>query len=1194
MERLIQQLDELPELNSIATYYVIRDYLYGLEKHPEKYGEDLFDVLGNLYTMIDCMSREDVNCINMVKKAVDDFLIGQTGKIQPIEYKPITNFYRQSHEKEWLWTSQSICEVDIEHYTNQNGLCNVGFILSLPKNDESMFDVYVEDKLVKRNIVADTQVEIKIPIFAMRKNRIRIEKKDNTFERISGDERNLYFCIKNFNVCFLPKTGIESTFEQGFYSTNDEWKWASNTDAVIDLVNYDTESRLCHISFFLDVVTIEEPQFAVYDGDDLLVWGIGKNKIVEIDIRMDAESKKNIRIEKKTRSFSCVEGDLRNLFFCVKQYKALIKNEQLIIGYDHHFHGPERNEKHHWNWCASEHGSIEVENLSDKSGFCNISFFVFGAEGNETGSYSVVNDIAKERKAIRPFEKVELCFPVFANGRKLLRIETQNVKCVNLPNDNRTLAFCVSDLVTDFVVKEGIDLTYNGAFFEEESDGNSVWRWTFDYCGSIDVINYTQKCKNIEVTFSLNLPEGEDDSRFEVYLEGNLFCGNVLRGELVRINTEVMSLETKTITIKKLSDRVYKVPGDSRELYFSIVNPIISDLGSIEKPRNDEADESILYKRVNWKTLKEKKSCNIGGIDKQGNYTCNRNDIMSAVSNHDIVSFDLFDTLLMRKTLYPQDIFEILEAKAEKDGFFLPKFAVMRKGIQDEIDHANLGEIYKRIGEHYKLNFDETHRLMQMEVEIEKENLIPRYDMIEVFQSAIKVGKRVFIVSDMYLPEATMKEILAAKGIVGYKKLYVSCQYKKTKREGLLEVLMRDEQELNIVHIGDSLDKDIWAATEAGIDSYYVKHAVEMYGESVYQGELLGNRMTVNERSLLGTVISRLFNSPFIETERIKSIEDTAYCFFAPIVTTFMNWLWRDIRNNNYLGILFASRDGYLIKQLYEIMQNKLRRDAELGIYFLTSRAAASAAGITSKERLIWLFDVYKNFNVYDVLVNRLGFSADEAKKIGTHKSFEDLLNGDTEVFVSQSQKMRHRYMKYIDSLGLEKGATYAFYDFVSSGTCQLLLSEIMDVELVGTYFCKNYAGDRGRQNLDIHSYIENLDPDGKKTFFFSVYTFFEVFMTALSPAIICFDAEGMPVYDTEKRSQSQLDAVKKIQRSITIFFEDYISNRYIENVNLTDKFADKLLSMIQAERTFWGTGKKNDFVLIDDWINNVIQFQEK
>ena len=44
-----------------------------------------------------------------------------------------------------------------------------------------------------------------------------------------------------------------------------------------------------------------------------------------------------------------------------------------------------------------------------------------------------------------------------------------------------------------------------------------------------------------------------------------------------------------------------------------------------------------------------------------------RAELIHAISEHEIISFDVFDTLIMRKTLYPEDVFEIVQNRLPDD-----------------------------------------------------------------------------------------------------------------------------------------------------------------------------------------------------------------------------------------------------------------------------------------------------------------------------------------------------------------------------------------------------------------------------------------------------------------------------------------------------------------------------------------------
>ena len=55
------------------------------------------------------------------------------------------------------------------------------------------------------------------------------------------------------------------------------------------------------------------------------------------------------------------------------------------------------------------------------------------------------------------------------------------------------------------------------------------------------------------------------------------------------------------------------------------------------------------------------------------------------LETHDVISFDIFDTVLMRSVLDPTDVFEIVAERAERQGLHLPDFKFARLGAEHRI-----------------------------------------------------------------------------------------------------------------------------------------------------------------------------------------------------------------------------------------------------------------------------------------------------------------------------------------------------------------------------------------------------------------------------------------------------------------------------------------------------------------------------
>ncbi len=194
-----------------------------------------------------------------------------------------------------------------------------------------------------------------------------------------------------------------------------------------------------------------------------------------------------------------------------------------------------------------------------------------------------------------------------------------------------------------------------------------------------------------------------------------------------------------------------------------------------------------------------------------------------AIDDAELVSFDIFDTLLIRTTIFPDEVFRLVEARAQKTGIAAEGFARARLQAQTLMSNPRLVDIYTAVKELMGIEADICKRLMQLELEVENNVVCAREAVREAFYYARAHHKRVFLLSDMYLPKDTLKQMLADNGITGYEQLVVSCEERLLKSEGLFELLVATGvSPKRIVHIGNSIEDDIYPAQERGFKTVLV------------------------------------------------------------------------------------------------------------------------------------------------------------------------------------------------------------------------------------------------------------------------------------------------------------------------------------------------------------------------------------
>lgn len=191
----------------------------------------------------------------------------------------------------------------------------------------------------------------------------------------------------------------------------------------------------------------------------------------------------------------------------------------------------------------------------------------------------------------------------------------------------------------------------------------------------------------------------------------------------------------------------------------------------------------------------------------------------------EVVSFDVFDTLLMRRVLKPTDVFRRMEEElgSSVKGFCAWRVEAERVARQQApASHASevtLEEVYDVLCQEHTQLADRRGELLTQELQVERDVTTVHPFGRVLFARARALGLRIVLLSDMYLPEAVIEELLRNHGYRGAFDLYVSNTCRQSKSHGALfptvvgELGCRPEQ---ILHIGDNWHADYKMARKAG------------------------------------------------------------------------------------------------------------------------------------------------------------------------------------------------------------------------------------------------------------------------------------------------------------------------------------------------------------------------------------------
>ena len=307
-------------------------------------------------------------------------------------------------------------------------------------------------------------------------------------------------------------------------------------------------------------------------------------------------------------------------------------------------------------------------------------------------------------------------------------------------------------------------------------------------------------------------------------------------------------------------------------------------------------------------------------------------ETVSFLMQYEVISFDIFDTLIFRPFSEPTDLFFFLGEKLEILDFKRLRMqaeaeARTQKYKEEKHYEIKLSDIWSRLQNEIGVIKEQG---MQMEQALEMEFCYANPFMQQVFTQLREHGKRLVITSDMYLSKAFLSELLQRNGYGGYEELYVSCEYEKSKAEGsLYEVVKRAYPDTDsMIHVGDNPVSDVKNAKKHGFEVFYYPN--------VNRNALLYRAYDMSAvvgGAYRGIVNNKLYNG----TEQLSMEYEYGYIYGGLFVLGYCNFIHTYARVHGIDKLLFLSRDGDILRQAYAVLFPEEKTE-----YVYWSRAAAT------------------------------------------------------------------------------------------------------------------------------------------------------------------------------------------------------------------------------------------------------------
>ena len=301
--------------------------------------------------------------------------------------------------------------------------------------------------------------------------------------------------------------------------------------------------------------------------------------------------------------------------------------------------------------------------------------------------------------------------------------------------------------------------------------------------------------------------------------------------------------------------------------------------------------------------------------------------LANQLSQYDVVSFDIFDTLVFRPFSKPIDAFYLLEAESG-----LLDFAVNRRiaegRARDKTKKSNMEidifEIYEELTNFYDID---PHEMALKEIEMETQICYANPYMHEVYEKLHEMGVAMIATSDMYIPEQYIRKILDKCGYQAISQIHMSCEYGLFKADGKLQQAVQRQlgQDKKVIHVDDT-QRCIDGCKMAGWKTVYYKQCNHV-GEPYRCGDM---NMPASHM-YRGIVNNYLHCGAYHQTQ----LQEFGFTYAGIVACGYCEWITRFCRDKACDKILFLARDTDIFYKVYKKYYDEIPSE-----YVASSRSA--------------------------------------------------------------------------------------------------------------------------------------------------------------------------------------------------------------------------------------------------------------
>lgn len=544
-----------------------------------------------------------------------------------------------------------------------------------------------------------------------------------------------------------------------------------------------------------------------------------------------------------------------------------------------------------------------------------------------------------------------------------------------------------------------------------------------------------------------------------------------------------------------------------------------------------------------------------------------------------LIVFDIFDTLLSRPLLNPETIKSIVARRVGgKMGTLYKQYRALAEQQARHIIKQDVGldAIYNQLALTTNLSQLDLLTLQHTEESVEEYSLSPRKESLRLYQDALATGIPVVLLSDMFLPKKLIEKFLCTHGFEGWHGLFVSNEIGKRKDTGELYKYVLSQYALEpsqMLVIGDNERSDVQIPVDMQASSLHLLRPIELARGLPRFFQIVNNheqRNDIDAELTLGLVLEKNFTPILYESFDPSSLVqptpyNLGYTLVGPLLVSFSNWLVQKTKEDNIKRLYFLSREGKLMKDVYDCWTQGLI-DIPQSDYLIISRRAASVSAISEFDDILniattiffpntvesFLYTRYGlvfNDERWEEITESTGWKRDAIVEIKNKKNERlvpllQMLQND--IFVKAKEE-RQALLQYLNKKNMNYDSNQSVVDIGFGGSIQSYLNSLLSQKTHGYYLMTDERASHVTEDYNVFlrgCFFENITQSIHAPIMYRLSFELEKLLSTTEPQVEYYKIDAVGKAEPHYRELSSVERQPAmIRKEIQIGAIDYATD---------------------------------------------------